>query len=239
MNYITEINQFNLWLESHYLTTNAQLLWYKLMNLFNKCGWVDWVQVDNYRLMSFIQVRSEDTAIRARDELVSSGLIEYQKGKKKSPNKYRMISFQASDEVENTSNNRVYPRANNGVYPRVIAGVNTSVINKHKPNQTETNNKEYIVQIVDYLNKELGTKFKSTTEGTKKHINARLNEGYSVEDFKKVIDTKKEQWIDDKKMKTYLRPSTLFGPKFENYLNESISNYSKSEDGGFNIGTTL
>ena len=48
----------------------------------------------------------------------------------------------------------------------------------------------------------------------------RLNEGFDLEGFRKVIDTKVDAWKSDETMNTYLRPATLFGPKFEGYLNE-------------------
>jgi len=53
-------------------------------------------------------------------------------------------------------------------------------------------------------------------------IKARLNDGYSLDDFKKVIDIKTLKWKSDPKMSDYLRPETLFGNKFESYLNEKI-----------------
>ena len=56
-------------------------------------------------------------------------------------------------------------------------------------------------------------------ETSKKHIRARWNEGYQLDDFKKVIDIKCVDWLVDPKMNEYLRPSTLFGAKFESYLN--------------------
>ena len=93
MNYIAEINVFNQWLETHYLSTHAQLLWYKFMNLFNKTGWQEWVQVDNLRLMVFINAGSYKTALKARDELIEKGLLTYVKGKKGQPNSYKMISL--------------------------------------------------------------------------------------------------------------------------------------------------
>ncbi|MFC7688137.1 conserved phage C-terminal domain-containing protein [Ureibacillus sp. GCM10028918] len=53
-------------------------------------------------------------------------------------------------------------------------------------------------------------------------MNGRLADGYKLEDFKKVIDTKVLQWLPRPDMKPFLRPSTLFSPtNFENYLNES------------------
>lgn len=84
------------------------------------------------------------------------------------------------------------------------------------------NNKyiSYIKTIIDYLNNILGTKYKYNTRKTKDCIIARLNEGFTVDDFKCVIDKKSKQWMDDKKMSAYLRPETLFGNKFEGYLNE-------------------
>ena len=79
-------------------------------------------------------------------------------------------------------------------------------------------NKESIVLIVEYLNQTCGTSYRATSEKTAKHINARLNEKFTVEDFKTVIRFKNEQWGEDEKMKEYLRPETLFGSKFESYL---------------------
>lgn len=75
------------------------------------------------------------------------------------------------------------------------------------------------VEIVSYLNSVLGTKYDYRTNKTSKAINARLKEGYSVADFKSVIDDKFAKWGNDEKMKDYLRPETLFGGKFESYLN--------------------
>ena len=53
-----------------------------------------------------------------------------------------------------------------------------------------------------------------------KHINARINEGYNITDFNAVIDNKVNDWANTD-MEKFLRPETLFGTKFEGYLNES------------------
>lgn len=79
---------------------------------------------------------------------------------------------------------------------------------------------EKVREIVDYLNSVAGTRYKASTRNTVAHIKARLKEGFTVEDFKAVIDTKAAAWKDDPKMCAYIRPQTLFGPKFEGYLNE-------------------
>lgn len=83
MNYIKQINAFEQWLETNHLSSSAQLLWYKLMNLFNKSGWSEWISVDNQRLMAAIKVSREVTLKKVRDELLQTGLIEFEKGKKR------------------------------------------------------------------------------------------------------------------------------------------------------------
>jgi uncharacterized phage protein (TIGR02220 family) len=76
-------------------------------------------------------------------------------------------------------------------------------------------------EIIDYLNMVLGTQYRHSTKSTQKHINARLENGYSVDDFKTVIDKKCKEWKGTE-MERYLRPETLFGTKFEGYLNQNI-----------------
>lgn len=88
-------------------------------------------------------------------------------------------------------------------------------------NKNVKNVKNIYKDIVEYLNEKTKKNFKYTTKKTKNLIDTRLKEGFSLEDFKKVIDIKTAQWLDDKKMNSYLRPETLFGTKFEGYLNES------------------
>lgn len=79
-------------------------------------------------------------------------------------------------------------------------------------------NNIYIHEIVDYLNTVCGTSYKASTDKTRKLINARLNEGFTVDDFKTVIHKKSREWLNTDYAK-YLRPETLFGTKFESYLN--------------------
>ena len=80
----------------------------------------------------------------------------------------------------------------------------------------------YVSSIISYLNEKLGTRYKNKSQQTVKHIIARLKEGFTVEDFKQVIDKKYASWSGTD-MEKYLRPETLFGTKFESYLNEKES----------------
>ena len=83
-----------------------------------------------------------------------------------------------------------------------------------KPTKTE---KPYRI-IVDYLNNKVGSNYRANNKSTQQHINARLKEGYNVEDFKTVIDKMSAKWKGTQ-YEEYLRPQTLFGTKFEGYLN--------------------
>lgn len=90
---------------------------------------------------------------------------------------------------------------------------------------------DLIKDIVEYLNMVCGTKYKHSTTNTKKHIRARLKDGYVFEDFKTVVDKKAKEWLGTN-MERYLRPDTLFGTKFESYLNQNIvDNQPKQKTG--------
>ncbi|WP_194747636.1 conserved phage C-terminal domain-containing protein [Staphylococcus chromogenes] len=77
--------------------------------------------------------------------------------------------------------------------------------------------------VIDYLNQQTGKHYKSTTKKNQTVIRARSDEGFSLDDFKKVIDNKVAEWKGTD-MEKYLRPETLFGTKFEGYLNQQQSN---------------
>ncbi len=77
-----------------------------------------------------------------------------------------------------------------------------------------------IEQIVSRLNERTGCSYRATTRETAKAISGRLSEGYAVEDFFAVIDSKSEEWGRDPKMRKYLTPQTLFRQSnFERYVN--------------------
>lgn len=85
-----------------------------------------------------------------------------------------------------------------------------------------TNDTSRLGEIVEYLNSKAGTHYRTSTKMTEEKINARLNEGYSLNDFIAVIDNKCADWLGTN-MAIYLRPETLFGNKFESYLNEKTT----------------
>lgn len=93
MEYIDLIRAFGQWLETNYLSKDAQLLWYKLIALFDKAGWSEWIGVDNQRLMASMQIKREATFLKLRDELLEKKFFEFRKGKKAQPNRYKIFTF--------------------------------------------------------------------------------------------------------------------------------------------------
>lgn len=104
--------------------------------------------------------------------------------------------------------------------------INNNNINNYDSNVLDKSNntkeyKESINNIINILNNRAGTNYRPTTKKTQSLITARLKEGYTVDDFETVIDKKCNEWLGTEHEK-YLRPETLFGTKFEGYLNQHI-----------------
>lgn len=91
---------------------------------------------------------------------------------------------------------------------------------EEKPKQVVMTNEHKIA--IDYLNQKAGTRYEYNSTKTLTLLNTLFRKGYSVEDIKKVIDIKCKEWLPKETMKKYLRPRTLFGNKFEDYLNQDV-----------------
>jgi len=122
---------------------------------------------------------------------------------------------------------------------KLLSTNSTKYLNKQN---TDNTNKEHspadaepripYKEIVNHLNQKADRGFRHTTDKTKRLIKARWNQDFELNDFKKVIDIKTEQWKNDTEMEKYLRPQTLFGTKFESYLNEQHINSGGDSYGG-------
>ena len=91
----------------------------------------------------------------------------------------------------------------------------------HGAGEGRASSTRYILEtseIIDYLNQKAGSRYQPTAKSTERLIAALLNDGYTVEDMKRVVDMKCKEWKFTEYQK-YLRPETLFGEKFEGYLN--------------------
>lgn len=92
---------------------------------------------------------------------------------------------------------------------------------------------EITKKVIEHLNTTTDAKFRSSSKATQSKIKARLNEGYTLNDFIVVIDKKYNEWKNTE-FEKYLCPETLFGTKFEKYLNQrEIKKSEKREENDF------
>ena len=114
-------------------------------------------------------------------------------------------------------------------YPMHTTDTDTGINNINNLNNSKEEKEDIkfidtVKEVIDYLNTVCGTHYRYNTQKTQALIRARLNEGFAVDDFKKVIENKQKQWGNDPRWSDFLRPETLFGNKFEGYLNQKSVN---------------
>jgi len=125
---------------------------------------------------------------------------------------YQTFKEDEGDNIKNIVNNK------QNISPSKLTLNKQDKIREDKKREEK---KRYIVEIISYLNEKSKKNFKPTTKKTIEYINARLKEGFTVKDFKHVIDVKVADWKDDPKYSKYIQPNTLFNSeKFEGYLNQ-------------------
>lgn len=136
-NYILLNEGFYKWLETNYLPIQSQILFLKLIHLFNISDWSEWLVVDNQRMMSLVQTKREQSVIKWRNKLLENNLIVYVKGKKGLPNKYKLndkLTFisEAKSGVNNVVNEVVKNEIKTVVQTADIDKQNKTKLNKKK-----------------------------------------------------------------------------------------------------------
>ena len=102
----------------------------------------------------------------------------------------------------------------------------STVDNKEKEKKDQIV-KDFSKEVISYMNEKCNTRYQYKSEYVLRRISARMKDGFTnIEDYKKVIDKKAGQWLNTDYEK-YLRPDTLFGTKFEVYLNERDKEYER------------
>lgn len=206
------------------------VIWFKLLCLAGKQNNSGVFMMNNQiaytdKMLATIFRRKESTVQLALQTFEQFGMIEIVDGVITIPN---WGKHQNLDQIETK---KAYMKNYMKEYrekQKVLAGKtncktnsksNVSSADKDIEEEKEIDKSNYIYNVViDYLNEKVGTHYRATNKTTQKHINARLKEGYTYDDFKIVIDKKCAEWKGTS-MEQYLRPETLFGTKFENYLN--------------------
>lgn len=241
MNYLMESKAFYESIELNQLSSGQIALWHALFNINNKVQWQEWFSVPNsvLSLHSGLTVRGIN---KARNQLKQLGYIDFKTQGTKAT-KYRIISLVSSKTSSTPSS---IDGSNDGSkgssIPSSKVGTTLNKQNKTETKLNQTKQKETpltpqrgedgprpakpvpdeVADIIAYLNEVTGSHYKPTTPKTQKQIKARMREGFTVADFKTVIDKKnQDEWFVTG---GFMRPETLFGTKFEGYLNERPKN---------------
>ena len=176
---------------------------------------------------------NEDTIGRLMKRMVSEhGVVEYSKKTKEVliPNWHKYNWSRSKDTLKGVANvaeyikdsafrDKVFEKINyysETPYTPPIDTPQTSVSVTVSVTDTDTS---LYKEIIEYLNNSIGSSYRVSSTKTQGLIKARLHDGFTVDDFKTVIDKKKAEWFGTD-MAKFLRPETLFGTKFESYLNQ-------------------
>ena len=197
---------------------------------FTKCGLIQ-IDDDGHATLSQAKAMVESETNWAkykRDQRKNSQDIP----KLENVQNKKTISNSCPTEIE--KENRVNSKSNNLYLDNILSGnpdftFPTWLEETGIKDLEKTKYKELWIPIV-YLNQVANKRYKFVDK-TKRLLLARFKEGYTLEDFKQVIDIKTAEWKDSPEFSKYLRPETLFGSKFDGYLNQKPKTIrGKSED---------
>lgn len=197
---------------------------------FTKCGLIQ-IDDDGHATLSQAKAMVESETNWAkykRDQRKNSQDIP----KLENVQNKKTISNSCPTEIE--KENRVSSKSNNLYLDNILSGnpdynFPTWLEETAIKDLEKTKYKELWIPIV-YLNQVANKRYKFVDK-TKRLLLARFKEGYTLEDFKQVIDIKTAEWKDSPEFSKYLRPETLFGSKFDGYLNQKPKTIrGKSED---------
>ena len=111
---------------------------------------------------------------------------------------------------------------------KTLSKTKAEKVQKEKKQVEEVDMNMVYESIISYLNQKAKTGYQSTTNSYRTYINARIKAGAKLEDFYTVIDNKCADWMGTD-FEKFLRPETLFGNKFDTYLNQIISKKTNQE----------
>lgn len=209
------------------LSNNAKMLYMLLfdrLELSLKNGWHDkegnvFQYYTNDQLMIDLNCNSNKTIIKIKKELKDAGLMTEVRQGMNLPNRIYLEALNGS--VENTF--QEVQKLHLGSVENTLSEVQKVHTIKTENTKTENNNNKLLIckEVISYLNLKAKKNFKFDTASHHKFIKARLKEGYTLEDFKKVVDIMSAKWIGTE-YEQYLQPQTLFGNKMDNYLNTTM-----------------
>lgn len=198
--------------------TDALAIWAFLQSKSN-----DWTVIGTFLMKHFNLGRKRySDAMRCLKEL---GLIEYEihrdSSGKISGNKI-IVRYELPVQPSSTETDMsVNPQSGEPALPlKAPLPIKDSITNKEYNQELLSSKPDTASKVIEYLNQRTGSKFRPVKSNLSL-INARFNEGHSLDDVIAVIDRKCAEWSNDSKMRQYLRPSTLFNAeKFNTYVGQ-------------------
>ena len=203
------------------------VIWIKLLTLAgktNNSGVFVFAKNIPYtaEMLATIFKRPVKTVQTALECFESFGMIELMDGVITIPNWEKHQAIDELERIREQTRQRVQrhrERQKEMLSGNATCNATVTLCNGAEENRVEQNN--YIVEIVSHLNEVCGTNYKANTKNTIRIVSARMAEGFTLDDFYKVIDVKAAEWMTNADMKKFLRPQTLFGSNFEAYLNQA------------------
>lgn len=207
------------------LSPNAKHMYTLLYNLLDwslKNNWIDeagrvYVSYDIEKFCEALGC-SNKSVIKFKKELNSAGLLmEKRRGLGKTNLLFLCAPTFKTNEVYEVKEIHSRSEEVSTLEVKEVHGIKTDITKTNLSN----NKLSFCKQVIDYLNEKTGKNFQATSKGHQKFIIARMNEGYTLDQFKQVIDVMVAKWKGTK-WEEYLRPKTLFGSSFDDYLNKPM-----------------
>ncbi|WP_019469746.1 phage replisome organizer N-terminal domain-containing protein [Staphylococcus cohnii] len=214
-------------------------IWIKLLTLAGKHNEQGYIMLSenlpyNEEMLANEFNRSLNTVRLALQTFTMLGMIEYDDGILKVANWEKHQNIEGLEKIRKQTRERV--RKHREQKQLEASNVNVTLRNATEEELEEEKNREEdkspslpYKNIINHLNEQADKKYKHTTNKTQGLIKARFNEGFTEDDFLKVIDNMVTEWKGNEKMEMYLRPETLFGTKFESYLNKKLVTNKKGD----------
>lgn len=185
-----------------------------------------WLKYETIKKELPVLKLKKDSIYRRLKKMCDCGVLEHVTVKKKGVYSFYRLGSRYTELIRDTSEINPTPIGNK-------SDTHTDLNPEQKINLLKDSSiKDIYCSVVDYMNKAIGSKYKATSRETQRFIHSRLEEGFTVDDFKTVIDKKTKEWKSTD-MEKYIRPSTLFGNKFEQYLNQADTTNKGNNNGTF------
>lgn len=209
------------------ISPNHAAIYFFAVEHCNRLGWKEKFGFPTQMSMDALGIKKHQTFIKYFNDLIDFGFIKLIQ---KSTNQYsaNIISLIGATPKNGKALDKALIK--HGAKQSTSMGQSSGQSNSSIDKQETINKEQLIKNIIEFLNKQAKSKFHPTAKAHSKHIEARLKEGRTEDEFKIVITDRCKRWLNDTVMSEYLRPETLFGNKFDGYYSEAVKAGTKIEN---------